>query len=127
MFTRYIWLLLLFAGAYVLFSNKYYVELIEKYITKYLEDFSEVFEDNGESRDEIISLKGERMWTREELKKYKTLETGLYLAILGQVFDVTKGKKHYGPGETYHAFAGNRILLNFALCGKLFSLKTNHM
>lgn len=31
---------------------------------------------------------------------------GLYLAILGQVFDVHKGYKHYGPGGAYHFMAG---------------------
>ncbi|KAG7483728.1 hypothetical protein MATL_G00041360 [Megalops atlanticus] len=31
---------------------------------------------------------------------------GLYLSILGQVFDVGKGSKHYGPGGGYHFFAG---------------------
>lgn len=31
---------------------------------------------------------------------------GLYLAILGQVFDVHKGHNHYGPGGTYHFMTG---------------------
>ena len=108
MFTRYVWLLFLFFGAYVLLSNNYYVELVEKYISKCLEDLSQVNNENGE---EIIinnnEQEGERIWTREELEKYRNLEKGLYLAILGQVFDVTKGEKHYGPGETYHSFTGN--------------------
>lgn len=30
----------------------------------------------------------------------------LYLSILGNVFDVTKGAKHYGPGQTYNMFIG---------------------
>lgn len=32
---------------------------------------------------------------------------GLYLAILGQVFDVHQGHKHYGLGGAYHFMAGN--------------------
>lgn len=32
---------------------------------------------------------------------------GLYLAILGQVFDVEEGRKHYGPGGGYRFFTGN--------------------
>nr|XP_002126672.1 neuferricin-like [Ciona intestinalis] len=31
---------------------------------------------------------------------------GLYLAFFGKVFDVSKGKEHYGPGGGYHFFAG---------------------
>jgi len=50
---------------------------------------------------------GPRMFTMNELKRYTNLENGLYLSILGQVFDVTKGEKYYGPGGNYHAFTGN--------------------
>ncbi|CAF98513.1 unnamed protein product, partial [Tetraodon nigroviridis] len=38
---------------------------------------------------------------------------GLYLAILGQVFDVHKGHKHYGPGGTYHCMTGKDASLAF--------------
>ncbi|KAE8288001.1 Neuferricin Cytochrome b5 domain-containing protein 2 Precursor [Larimichthys crocea] len=38
---------------------------------------------------------------------------GLYLAILGQVFDVNKGHKHYGPGGAYHFMAGKDASLAF--------------
>ncbi|KAM4545367.1 neuferricin [Odontesthes bonariensis] len=37
----------------------------------------------------------------------------LYLAILGQVFDVHKGHKHYGPGGAYHFMAGKDASLAF--------------
>lgn len=56
------------------------------------------------------SGKEQRMFTASELKLYTNLENGLYLSILGQVFDVTKGEKHYGPGGNYHAFTGNYFL-----------------
>ncbi|XP_048777573.1 neuferricin-like [Ostrea edulis] len=49
-----------------------------------------------------------RLFTVEELGKYRGNDGGdIYLAVLGQVFDVTKGRKHYGPGGTYHFFTGN--------------------
>nr|CAG4644153.1 EOG090X0A5G [Lepidurus arcticus] len=32
--------------------------------------------------------------------------TPIYLALLGRVFDVSKGRQYYGPGEGYHIFAG---------------------
>ncbi|VBB33804.1 unnamed protein product [Acanthocheilonema viteae] len=31
---------------------------------------------------------------------------GTYLAILGRIYDVQKGAKHYGPGGSYNFFAG---------------------
>jgi hypothetical protein len=31
---------------------------------------------------------------------------GVYLAVLGRVYNVKKGIKHYGPGGGYHFFAG---------------------
>lgn len=52
-----------------------------------------------------------RLLSRHELSLYDGEEgsKGLYLAILGQVFDVHKGYKHYGPGGAYHFMAGDYI------------------
>ncbi|KAJ4953824.1 hypothetical protein NE237_030656 [Protea cynaroides] len=49
-----------------------------------------------------------RLWTAEELVLYNGNNNGLpiLLGILGSVFDVTKGRSHYGPGGAYHHFAG---------------------
>lgn len=49
-----------------------------------------------------------RLLTADELSLYDGGENskGLYLAILGQVFDVEKGRKHYGPDGGYHFFTG---------------------
>lgn len=51
---------------------------------------------------------GEKMFTKEQLKRYDGSpgSDGLYLAYLGQVYDVSKGAKHYGPGGSYAIFAG---------------------
>jgi predicted heme/steroid binding protein len=46
------------------------------------------------------------LFTKEVLKKYSDTSSGLYLAILGKVYDVGKGEKFYGPEGSYHFFTG---------------------
>ncbi|XP_059479052.1 neuferricin [Neocloeon triangulifer] len=48
------------------------------------------------------------LMTKAELAQYDGSEgsKGLYVAILGSVFDVSAGKDHYGPGCSYHFFTG---------------------
>ncbi|KAM3869328.1 neuferricin [Diretmus argenteus] len=64
---------------------------------------------------ELPQLPPARLLSREELSLYSGEEgsRGLYLAILGQVFDVHKGQKHYGPGGGYHCLAGRDASLAF--------------
>ncbi|XP_037089166.1 neuferricin-like isoform X2 [Pollicipes pollicipes] len=49
-----------------------------------------------------------RLFTREELAEHdgSNPRKGPYLALLGQVFDVSRGRQHYGPGGGYAFFAG---------------------
>ncbi|XP_055883380.1 neuferricin-like [Biomphalaria glabrata] len=48
-----------------------------------------------------------RIFTKDNLALYKGDNNGdVYLALAGYVFDVTKGRKHYGPGGGYEFFAG---------------------
>ncbi|XP_023274062.1 neuferricin [Seriola lalandi dorsalis] len=56
-----------------------------------------------------------RLLSRHELSLYDGEEgsKGLYLAIMGQVFDVNKGQRHYGPGGAYHFMAGRDASLAF--------------
>ncbi|XP_076461981.1 neuferricin-like [Babylonia areolata] len=55
---------------------------------------------------DFISRK-DKLFTKEELSKYTGQSGGpVYLAVLGNVFDVTRGKKHYGPGGGYSFFSG---------------------
>ncbi|XP_077532795.1 neuferricin-like [Haemaphysalis longicornis] len=48
------------------------------------------------------------VFTPEELAKYDGSgdSLGLYLAVLGRVYDVSKGAEHYRPGGGYAQFAG---------------------
>jgi predicted heme/steroid binding protein len=54
-----------------------------------------------------------RLFSAEELALYNGTDETLpiLLGILGSVFDVTKGKFHYGSGGGYNHFAGRFVLL----------------
>lgn len=58
---------------------------------------------------------GEQLFTEQELAEYDGREgsKGLYLVILGYVYDVQKGVKHYGPGEAYNMFVGHDASRSF--------------
>ncbi|XP_013779073.1 membrane-associated progesterone receptor component 1-like [Limulus polyphemus] len=56
---------------------------------------------------ELPPLK-KRDMTLEELKNYNGMDSDgrICVAVNGKIFDVTKGKRFYGPGGPYYAFAG---------------------
>nr|CAG4641892.1 EOG090X0A5G [Eurycercus lamellatus] len=48
-----------------------------------------------------------RVFKKEELAQFKGENGGdIYIAILGHVFDVSRGKEYYGPGGGYAFFSG---------------------
>lgn len=51
---------------------------------------------------------GFRLLIPEELARYRggPGDPGLYLALLGRVYDVSSGRRHYEPGAHYSGFAG---------------------
>ncbi|NXR07306.1 NEUFC protein, partial [Semnornis frantzii] len=51
-----------------------------------------------------------------ELARYRGAagQPGLYLALLGRVFDVERGRRHYGPGGAYSGLAGRDATRAFA-------------
>lgn len=51
---------------------------------------------------------GLRLFVPEELARYQggPGDPGLYLALLGRVYDVSSGRRHYEPGAHYSGFAG---------------------
>ncbi|NXM70217.1 NEUFC protein, partial [Serilophus lunatus] len=57
-----------------------------------------------------------RLLSPAELRRHRGLpgQPGLYLALLGRVFDVQRGRRHYGPGGAYSALAGRDATRAFA-------------
>jgi membrane-associated progesterone receptor component len=55
--------------------------------------------------------------TVQELRKYdgNTPDTPILLAVNGKIFNVTKGRRFYGPGGPYEALAGHDASRAFAL------------
>lgn len=51
------------------------------------------------------------IFSREELYQYNGSGDfdAIYISILGRVYDVTAGKRFYGPGGKYHIFAGREV------------------
>ncbi|NXY90821.1 NEUFC protein, partial [Alcedo cyanopectus] len=57
-----------------------------------------------------------RLLSAAELARYRGApgQPGLYLAVLGRVFDVERGRRHYGPGGAYSGLAGRDATRAFA-------------
>ncbi|CAD6187989.1 unnamed protein product [Caenorhabditis auriculariae] len=57
---------------------------------------------------EVHTTGSKKILTPEQLKFFDGTRDSkpIYLAILGRVYDVNKGKKHYGVGGGYHFFSG---------------------
>ncbi|XP_053940863.1 neuferricin [Cuculus canorus] len=58
----------------------------------------------------------DRLLRAAQLGRYRgeAGQPGLYLALLGRVFDVERGRKHYGPGGAYSGLAGRDATRAFA-------------
>merc|ERR1711971_701773 len=63
---------------------------------------------NSEWRYGKVKPGEDRIFTEEEVSKFNAADESLpiYLVIVGEVFDVTRGKVYYGKEGGYHAFAG---------------------
>ena len=63
--------------------------------------------ENPEEIKKVSKTSGDRLFTAEELSVYDgNRSTMIYLAVLGEVYDVTEGVGYYGPGQGYSCFAG---------------------
>lgn len=54
----------------------------------------------------IYETEGIKVFSQEELSHYNGEGESVYLAVLGKVFDVTKGSQHYAKGAPYNYFTG---------------------
>ena len=80
--------------------------------------FSQVTEDDVEIPDTKVTL--------DELHKYNGTANGIdriYLSVDGLVFDVTSGKRFYGPNGWYPLFAGHDI----TYCLAINDIKKKHL
>ncbi|XP_068629483.1 neuferricin [Battus philenor] len=58
------------------------------------------FSTENKTNDQLV-------FSKEQLSQYNGIVNDrLYLAVLGHVFDVTDGAKHYAPGSSYNYFIG---------------------
>lgn len=73
-------------------NNSFVIRVYETYYLK-----------NTQSTDKSNGIK---IFSADELAKHSNLKDGLYIAILGKIYDVTDGAKFYGPGGSYHGFVG---------------------
>lgn len=61
-----------------------------------------------------------KLFSVEELKKYNGIDRpDLYLAVVGNIYNVSGKSQFYGPGQTYNFFVGlykYSVAANFSYC-----------
>uniref|UniRef100_A0A023F8C5 Putative steroid membrane receptor n=2 Tax=Triatoma infestans TaxID=30076 RepID=A0A023F8C5_TRIIF len=97
------------------------VGIISLLVYKILKSRQSLTAVNEHVEPELPKMK-KRDFTLEELKEYDGTgpEGRVLVAVNGKVFDVTKGKRFYGPGGPYAAFGGrdaSRGLATFSVTG----------
>lgn len=64
--------------------------------------------DRSASLHSVVRTSSDAVFSQEALMMYDGSDhsKGIYLAILGSVYDVSSGRKHYGPDGSYGFFSG---------------------
>ncbi|OQV20682.1 putative Neuferricin [Hypsibius exemplaris] len=70
---------------------------------------------SGEGQTGKTVVNGITIWAKEELAKFTGVDEKLpvLLAYMGKVYDVSKGRRHYGPGGSYQFFSGKDATRSF--------------
>jgi predicted heme/steroid binding protein len=68
----------------------------------------EKYQKTSKANSNATFQEGPKQYTDADLKAYDGTNPDLpiLLAVNGTIYDVSKGRKHYGPGGSYHFFAG---------------------
>lgn len=89
------------------------------YLLPYQEEQEKLVKDKDDGDPKI------QLFTIDELSQYDgSGENKLYLSIMGEVFDVERGRQHYGPGGSYATFAGKDASRAF-ITGEFDDKKSN--
>jgi len=72
-------------------------------------------DDRSASLHSVVRTNNDAVFSQEALMIYdgSDYSTGIYLAILGSVYDVSSGRKHYGPDGSYGFFSGLFLIYIF--------------
>jgi len=94
-------------------SRNYIVVTLAVLVGFYFTYYNDLYNEIPIEINSINTNNNVRLLTKDELRNYNGADgsPGLYIAILGSVYDVEKGKKHYGPGCGYSIFAGIIIFI----------------
>ena len=81
----------------------YFFDAVEAY-----SPFHEFIEDDAASADIVSRVSSTKIFTKEELKAHdgSIVGKGPYLALMGEVFDVSSKVETYGPDGGYSFFSG---------------------
>uniref|UniRef100_A0A1I8PY17 Cytochrome b5 heme-binding domain-containing protein n=1 Tax=Stomoxys calcitrans TaxID=35570 RepID=A0A1I8PY17_STOCA len=108
-FFKYIFKLQFLVILLAIVAGIYYPQILERLQTNFLGQKVDVTFESSQQHAPI-----EVLFTKEELAKFNGENgTPLYLALLGRVYDVTRGAKHYGSGCEYNFFVGRDASVSF--------------
>lgn len=71
---------------------------------------------DGDIHDDDDGVK-RRVFSSAELAEYqgKDGQPGILLALMGKVYDVENGRRHYGPGGSYSGYVGGFLVVTNTL------------
>ena len=98
---------LILVGVGVLFTTKPFSNHAEKLVDKMQQVITQLSGSTQPQGRSGATKSGERLFTKEEIEDYdgKT-RSDIYIALVGSVYDVTKGARFYAAGNHYGGFSG---------------------